>query len=97
MTTHRAVWEHAVLSVDQTWTEPDGYRYVAGAWVGSEQIYDKVLTEYYWSVPLEDLGKEGWEVVGTAPHNSLIPGFNEGFPGSISMPVRMVFFLKRPA
>lgn len=81
-----------VVSVDPLW------EYRAQAWVDERQIYDKTLSDRYWSVPLGELGRQGWELIGTSPDNAVISHNVTGWVGTrdASMPVRMAFFLKRP-
>jgi hypothetical protein len=90
-------WEHAVMSVDLVSVSPT-WTYRARAWVGDREIYDKSLTNMYWSVPLADLGRLGWELVGSSPENAVTYHAVDGWIGSrdASMPVRMAFFFKRP-
>jgi hypothetical protein len=90
-------WEYAVMivetvSVSPTWT------FQARAWVDDQEIYSKSLTNMYWSVPLADLGREGWELVGTVSENAVVEHVVQGWTGmkDASMPIRMTFFFKRP-
>ena len=91
-------WEYAVLAVDVVKVQPE-WVFRARAWVGEREIYDKSRTESYWSAPLADLGRQGWELVGTSSENAVIamgsniPGWRTG---ERAYPVRMTFFLKRP-
>ena len=81
-----------LVSVDPPWT------YRAQAWVDEREIYNKSLTNRWWSIPLGDLGRQGWELVGTSPESAVVAHGIVGWAGSrdASMPVRMTFFFKRP-
>jgi hypothetical protein len=86
-----------VLIVDMIqFTEAAGPTFSAKAWVADKEIYNKVLTNMYWSVPLADLGHEGWELVGTSSENALMRSRVVGWEhNETSRPVRMNFFFKR--
>jgi hypothetical protein len=90
-------WEYAVLWVDIVAVTETEWTYRARASVGDREIYDKRLTSRYWSVPLADLGQDGWELVGTSSENALMGSNVTGWAhNETSRPVRMNFFLKRP-
>jgi hypothetical protein len=97
MSTVRPVWEYAVLTVTLVSVVEDQWTYQALAWVDEAEIYSRTLESMYWSAPLADMGRDGWELVGTTTENALAPTWVEGWPGDASRPVRATFFFKRAA
>jgi hypothetical protein len=91
-------WEHAVLRVEIVSVSMTEWNWKATAWVADREIYSKNLSTMYWSVPLADLGRQGWELVSAFPDNAVISHSVRGWTGSrdASMPIVMVFFFKRP-
>jgi len=89
------VWEYATMQVD--WGFVDGaYEYSIIANTDDETIFTEKITEMYWSRPLAKMGRLGWELVGLNPQNTLVAGWLPGYSGTTAVPVRMVFFFKRP-
>lgn len=91
-------WEHAVLRVEIVSVSTTEWSFKATAWVDDREIYSKTLSTMYWSVPLADLGRQGWELVSTSSDNAVISHSVHGWTGSrdASMPIAMTFFFKRP-
>ena len=96
-------WEHAVLRVEivsviMTMVTVDVSSVKATAWVDDREIYSKTMSATSWSVPLADLGRQGWELVGTSADNAVFSHSVRGWTRSrdASMPIAMTFFLKRP-
>lgn len=76
---------------EQAWT------YDARAWVESEEIYQRtVVREYFWTEPLADMGRQGWELVSVTHESALMGSWIEGWPASTARPVTTNFFFKRP-
>lgn len=92
-----AAWEYAVLSVEWAWLGDNRHEFTATAYVDQTEIYREVFTTMYWSAPLAEMGRRGWELVGMNPQNVLAPSWVKGYPGNISVPVVMVFIFKRQA
>jgi hypothetical protein len=88
-------WEHAVLSVDVINTSGQ-WTYHARAWVGETEIYNRTRDSMFWSGPLADLSRDGWELVSIHSTNALVASHLKGISGPLSYPVSMHFFLKRP-
>lgn len=72
------------------------WSFEAKAWVDDDEIYSRELTNMFWTVPLADMGREGWELVAVSPENALMGSWIKGFETPTSRPVRMNFFFKRP-
>jgi hypothetical protein len=90
-------WEYAVMHVDIVELTAEKWTYRARAAMGSEYFYDKTLTDRYWSVPLSDLGRQGWELVGMSTENALMSSGIAGWQhNETSRPVRTNFIFKRP-
>lgn len=92
-----AEWQYAVMTVRVASMTTDHWTYEAKAWVEETEIYSRALTTMYWSVPLADMGRDGWELVTASPENALMPSWVEGWSSSTSRPVQMDFIFKRPA
>jgi hypothetical protein len=89
-------WQHAVLTVEPNMVGGET-TYRARAWNGSTEIYDRTLDASAWSVPLADLGADGWELVSSHAVNALYASHLPGMAGPLSFPASMTFFLKRSA
>lgn len=90
------IWEYATLAVEWAWiADEEKWEYTATGSQDDRVFYTKVFNERYWSVPLGDMGRMGWELVGSNAQNVLAQSWVKGYPGSISTPVFMVFFFKR--
>ncbi len=59
------IWEYAIMQV-----RADGGSFLAAAWVDDQEMYSRRLSSFYWSVPLGDMGREGWELVAASPENA---------------------------
>ena len=59
------IWEYATMQVRAV-----GGGFHAGAWVDDREVYSRQLSNYYWSVPLGDMGRQGWELVTATPENA---------------------------
>jgi hypothetical protein len=84
------MWVQVIKMTDQGWT------FEAKAWADDQEIYSRTLTTMFWSAPLADMGKEGWELVTASPENALMGSWVKGWESPTSRPVRMNFFFKRP-
>ncbi len=91
------IWEHAVLSVDVVQVKRGDVKWRAEAFVDTEQIYARDLGTMYWSAPLADMGRMGWELVGMFPETSLQSSNVKGWDEPIRRPMTTTFFFKRPA
>ena len=89
-------WQHAVLTVDASVVGGET-TYRARAWNGSTEIYDRTLDASAWSVPLADLGADGWELISSHAVNALYASHLPGVAGPLAFPASMTFFLKRSA
>ena len=89
-------WEYAVLTVRIIEMSESEWTWEAKAWLDETEIYSRIVTEMYWSAPLADLGRDGWELVGAVSENALLPSWIEGWETPTSRPVQTDFFFKRP-
>lgn len=92
----RRTWEYAVMTVSVTKMDETRWTYQAQAWVDEQEVYNRTLHAMYWTAPLADMGREGWELVTVSPENALMGAWIEGWEAEASRPVRMSFFFKRP-
>lgn len=90
------IWEYAVLTIKIVEMKHSGWTYQATAWSDEEEIYSRTLDTMFWSAPLADLGRQGWELVGTSSENALMGSWVEGWDAETSRPVQTNFFFKRP-
>ena len=68
------------MAIDIVALENGVWTYKATAWMDDEEIYGSgELTTMYWTVPLAEMGRNGWELVGTAPENALMPSWIQGW------------------
>lgn len=78
--------------------DSDGHHtYEAKAWVDEREIYSTTLTNMFWTKPLADLARDGWELVGVTHESTLMGSWIQGWETQTSRPVQTNFFLKRPA
>lgn len=91
------IWEHAVMFVRISKIDGNGARtWEAKAWVDEQEIYSATLTTMFWSKPLGDLARDGWELVGVTHESTLMTdSWIEGWPMQTARPVQTNFFLKR--
>ncbi len=89
-------WEYAVLRVRISAMSTEEWNYEAIAWVDKREIYKCTLNNYYWTAPLADLGRDGWELVSTTTENALMTSEVIGWPARTSRPVATYFTFKRP-
>lgn len=89
-------WEHAVMFVQIIEMTATEWTFEAKAWADDEEVYSRELTSMFWTVPLADMGREGWELVAVSPENALMGSGVKGFETQTSRPVKMNFFFKRP-
>jgi len=86
-----------VLCVRILRIDSEGARtYEAKAWVDEEEFYSTTLANMFWTKPLGDLARDGWELVGVTHESALMGSWIEGWETSTSRPVQTNFFLKRP-
>lgn len=91
------VWEYASLLVEWSWSTDNGYEYQVSAWSDEDELFSETITSMYWTKPLSRMGRMGWELVGHNPQNVLVNSEYKGYENRpISVPVRTVFFFKRP-
>ena len=74
-----------------------GWTYQATAWSDEAEIYSRSLGNMFWTAPLADLGREGWELVSTSSENALMASWVKGWQAETSRPIQTNFFFKRPA
>ena len=74
----------------------EAWTYEAKAFSGDKEIYANTLTTSHWSIPLADLGREGWELVGITSESALMATWAKGWDAPTSRPVKTNFFFKRP-
>jgi hypothetical protein len=91
------MWEYAVMCVRITKMSDKEWQYEAIAWSNETEIYRRELTTMFWSAPLHDMGRDGWELVGTSSENAMMGSWVDGWSASTSRPVQTNFFFKRPA
>jgi hypothetical protein len=89
-------WEYAVMWVRIAEVRAAVWEYEAIAWVDEKEIYSRRLTNMFWSAPLADMGRDGWELVGVSSENALMGSYVKGWEANTSRPVQTNFFFKRP-
>lgn len=84
------------MQVDWAYHGDEKYEYTAVAHSDYEKVYEETFHIQYWSHPLAAMGRMGWELVGSNAQSVLLPSPLAGYAGNIAVPIRMVFFFKRP-
>lgn len=90
------LWEFCVMWVRIAEIQDGVCTYEAKAWVDEQEVYSRQLTQMFWTAPLADMGREGWELVAVSPENAMMGSWIKGFEAPTSRPVTMNFFFKRP-